>query len=356
MRVLCVVGARPQFVKHAVVSRVLRKKHEEILIHTGQHHDHGMSQLFFEELEIPEPDRNLGIAGGTHGQMTGRMLEVLEAVATEERPDFIVVYGDTNSTLAAALAGAKLHIPVAHVEAGLRSFNRAMPEEINRVVTDHVASLLLCPTKNAVELLAKEGVTEGVYDVGDVMYDSVLINLERAKKLESSIAPEGDFALATIHRAENTDDRTRLIGILDGLSSIGVPVLLPIHPRTRKILEAEAEIAKHVGPSITLSEPIGYLELLLAMSRASLVLTDSGGMQKEAFFLGIPCVTMRDETEWIETIDAGANRLAGAGTAKIVSASKDALARGRIQPGAGPYGDGHAAEKIVACLERHAQR
>ncbi len=356
MRVLCVVGARPQFIKHAAVSRVLRRAHEEFLVHTGQHHDPGMSRLFFEELEIPEPDRNLGVQGGPHGQMTGRMMEALEGVVVEQRPDAIVVYGDTNSTLAGALVGAKLSIPVAHVEAGLRSFNRRMPEEINRVVTDHVSTLLLCPTQHAVELLLREGVTEGVHRVGDVMYDSVLANLARAKT-QVALDPARTarpFALATLHRAENTDDPARLTAILDALSRLGRPVLLPLHPRTRKILAASPELAKHAGEAVELRDPVGYLELLLTMSKAGLVLTDSGGLQKEAFFLGVPCVTMRDETEWIETIEAGANRLAGASTARILAAAEEALAQpfAAGPDGVGPYGDGRAAEKIVACLER----
>src|SRR5688500_15224765 len=213
-----------------------------------------MSQLFFDQLEIPTPDENLGIQGGPHGQMTGRMLEAIETVLMREKPDFVLVYGDTNSTLAGALAGVKLHLPVAHVEAGLRSFNRAMPEEINRVVTDHVASLLLCPTENAVSLLAREGVTAGVHNVGDVMYDSVLSHLSRAEKLVTAPVPPGDFALATLHRAENTDDRARLIAILDGLSRLPIPVLLPIHPRTRKILESSPEIAARAGKSVKLTE------------------------------------------------------------------------------------------------------
>jgi UDP-GlcNAc3NAcA epimerase len=354
MRVLCVVGARPQFIKHAVVSRVLRREHEEILVHTGQHHDHGMSDLFFEQLEIPQPDVNLGIQGGPHGQMTGRMLEALEVIFERERPDWVVVYGDTNSTLAGALAAAKLHLPVAHVEAGLRSFNRRMPEELNRVVTDHLSSLLLCPTQNAVELLEKEGITVGVRNVGDVMFDSVLHHVARAKQLvdpKTIFDPGTDFAIATLHRAENTDDHARLIAILDGLSSIGLPVLLPLHPRTRKILEANPEIAKHVGQEVKATDPIGYLELLLMMSNARVIFTDSGGVQKEAYFLGVPCVTMRDETEWVETIAAGANTLVGADRARITAAAKEALARApRIATREGPFGDGRAAEKIVACL------
>jgi UDP-N-acetylglucosamine 2-epimerase len=364
MRVLTVVGARPQFIKCAAVSRVLRARPgaTELLVHTGQHHDHGMSELFFEELAIPAPDHNLGIRGGPHGQMTGRMLEALEEVLLARRPDRVLVYGDTNSTLAGALAAAKLNIPVAHVEAGLRSFNRRMPEEVNRVLTDHLAALLLCPTANAVALLEQEGLRDGVHLVGDVMYDSVLGNLERARtrralpallaELGLSPDPDGRFALATIHRPENTDDRARLEGILEGLAAAGIPVLLPLHPRTRAVLAADPSLAARLGPALRVVEPLGYLELLLVASGAQVVLTDSGGLQKEAFFLGVRCVTLRGETEWPETIAAGANTLAGADPGAIAAACRVAAAAGRLSPqaGAGLFGDGHAAERIADLL------
>jgi UDP-N-acetylglucosamine 2-epimerase len=364
VRILTVVGARPQFIKCAVVSRALRARHEEILVHTGQHHDYGMSELFFEQLAIPEPDLNLGIAGGTHGEMTGRMIESLERVMVKQMPDAVLVYGDTNSTMAGALAAAKLHIPVAHVEAGLRSFNRRMPEEINRVVTDHVSSLLFCPTENARALLAKEGISAGVHFTGDVMFDSVLANLDRARtaipKAELFAAlgfspAEGCYAFATLHRSENTDDRTRLGAILDALSKIGLPVLLPLHPRTKRVLTEDADLALRVGGSLKIVEPIGYLELLLVAGEAELVLTDSGGLQKEALFLGVPCVTLRDETEWIETVAAGANIVAGAEMRAILEAAAKMLARGRRSAlsasAQNPFGDGKAAEKIVRILE-----
>lgn len=365
MRVVSIIGARPQFIKCAVVSRVLRARHQEFLLHTGQHHDHGMSQRFFDQLAIRAPDKNLAIAGGKHGEMTGRMLAEIEQVLITERPDWVLVYGDTNSTLAGGLAAAKLNIPVAHVEAGLRSFNRRMPEEQNRIITDHLSTLLFCPTENAVTLLRREGVTDGVTNVGDVMYDSVLDNLERARatldpaQLFSSldfVPPGGRYAFATLHRAENTDNPVRLEAILDGLSELGLPVLLPLHPRTRKTLNDNAMLAARIGPSVQVVDPIGYLELLLLVSDASLVLTDSGGLQKEAFFLGVRCITLRDETEWIETVEAGANVVAGASTQAILEAARAAIAQGRLASTAGlkrsgPFGDGKAAEKIVRALE-----
>lgn len=355
MRVLTVVGARPQFVKCAVVSRALRKKHSEVLIHTGQHYDDAMSALFFRQLGIPEADENLGVSGGKHGEMTGRMMEKLELSALRHQPDWVLVYGDTNSTMAAALVGAKLHIPVAHVEAGLRSFNRRMPEEINRVVTDHVSTLLLCPTQNAVDLLEKEGITKGVVLTGDVMLDSVQDNAARAEQqidldrlLASLRFPHQSYAFATLHRAENTDDPTRLASILEGLGKTNLPVLLPLHPRTKKILETKPKL---VPPNVHIVEPIGYLELLRVAARAKLILTDSGGLQKEAMFLGVHCVTLRDETEWIETLEAGANVLAGADADRIAAAARAALS-GRPFPKSTAFGDGKAAEKIVAALEK----
>lgn len=354
MRVMTVVGARPQFVKAAVVSHELRKSHEEILVHTGQHYDHGMSARFFDELDIPAPDHNLGIAGGPHGQMTGRMLEQIEAVAVQRSPDRILVYGDTNSTVAAALAGAKLHIPVAHVEAGLRSFNRRMPEEINRVVTDHLSSMLLCPTDTAVELLRQEGITAGVHNVGDVMYDSVIANLARARLGPLPFTPPpAPYAFATVHRPENTNAPTRLRGIIEGLGAIGIPVILPLHPRTRAAL-AELAPPCNMPDNVRVVDPVGYLDVLRLVDGAAVVLTDSGGLQKEAFFLGVRCVTMRDETEWAETVEVGANELVGADATRIAAATAGALERGRLpkSDGPGPFGDGTAAAKIVSILTR----
>lgn len=359
LRVLTVVGARPQFVKCAVVSRVLRRHHDEILVHTGQHYDDAMSARFFRQLEIPAPDKNLEIHGGHHGDMTGRMLIALEAAMLEVKPDVVLVYGDTNSTLAGGLAAAKLGITVAHVEAGLRSFNRRMPEELNRVVTDHLSDLLFAPTAHAVELLKAEGVTKGVHNVGDVMLDSVLLAQKKARDLvpfdglrtSVGLRPAEPYAVSTLHRAENTDDTTRLSRLLRGLASLPIAVVLPLHPRTRKIIDSDPALAALMAPTIRVVEPLGYLEMLRLVDGADLVLTDSGGLQKEAFFLGVRCVTLRDETEWVETVRAGANALSGADTAKITELAAAALAKGRLPAGAATeFGDGAAGERIVELL------
>ncbi|WP_243028299.1 non-hydrolyzing UDP-N-acetylglucosamine 2-epimerase [Thermus albus] len=316
-KVLSVVGARPQFIKAALVSRALRNTPEvsEVLVHTGQHYDKNMSEVFFRELDIPEPDYNLGIGGGTHGQNTGRMLEAIEEVLLRERPHWVLVYGDTDSTLAGALAAAKLHIPVAHVEAGLRSFNRRMPEEINRVLTDHIADLLFAPTEVAVRNLLREGIPpDKVYWVGDVMYDAALYYGEKAEgqsRILSKLGlkPKG-YILATIHRAENTDDPVRLGVILQAFAEVHreIPVVFPVHPRTRKRAEAFG-----LGPlldAVMAVDPVGYLDMVMLEKNARLIATDSGGVQKEAFFYRVPCVTLREETEWQELLDLGWNKLA----------------------------------------------
>ncbi len=361
MKILTVVGARPQFVKAAVVSRAIQKLQQsaaeppvvEVIVHTGQHFDHNMSQAFFDELSIPAPAYNLEIHGGGHGEMTGRMLEALERTILAERPDWVLIYGDTNSTLAAALAAVKLHVPVAHVEAGLRSFNMRMPEEVNRIVADRVSSLLFCPTDLAVRNLAQEGVTRGVHQVGDVMYDAALFYSELAAKRPSSalerfgLAPK-TYALATCHRAENTDDAARLREILAGLGAIAQssPVLLPLHPRTAKILERDR---LEVPAGVRVCEPLPFLDMIELEKSASLIVTDSGGVQKEAYFYGVPCVTMRDETEWVETVESGWNTLVGADRTRIADAA--ARYRGAL-PAERPslYGDGRAGEKIVSVL------
>ena len=348
MIVLSVVGARPQFIKAAVVSHVLRQKHREILLHTGQHYDHEMSRIFFEELGIPEADIHLGVGSGTHGEQTGAMLAQIERVLLRERPDWVLVYGDTNSTLAGALAAAKLHLPVAHVEAGLRSYNRQMPEEINRVLTDHVSDLLFCPTQAAVDNLAREGITAGVHHVGDVMYDAVRNHAQRAAARsrileELGLAP-GSYFLATVHRAGNTDDPTRLTAILDALSALGWPVVLPAHPRTRKALDA---LHYQPGDQVRLIKPVGYLDMLQLEQHARAILTDSGGVQKEAYFAGVPCITLREETEWVETVESGWNTLVGADRECILAAVQHLRLPEERPP---LYGDGHAAEKIVRLL------
>jgi UDP-N-acetylglucosamine 2-epimerase len=326
MKVVTVVGARPQFIKAAPVSKALREAgYTEFLIHTGQHYDYGMSQVFFDELSLPKPDVNLGVGSGTHGQQTGQMLIGIEEILLAERPDYTLVYGDTNSTLAGALAAVKLHIPLAHVEAGLRSYNREMPEEHNRVLTDHCADLLFCPTQTALDNLVREGITQGMHLVGDTMYDAVLRFGEIARQRSTILNDLGlqpkKYLLATVHRASNTDNPENLRNILSAFAEIEEPIIFPVHPRTRQKID---ELG-FLNPQSAISnpkfiEPVGYLDMLMLEQSARLILTDSGGVQKEAFWLGVPCLTLRDETEWIETVTSGWNILVGADAPKIVQA------------------------------------
>ncbi|CAN7510287.1 UDP-N-acetylglucosamine 2-epimerase (non-hydrolyzing) [Bosea sp. LjRoot90] len=311
-QILTVLGARPQFIKASPVSHAIAKAGmSEVIVHTGQHFDALMSDVFFDELAIPRPAYNLEVNSLGHGAMTGRMLEKLEAAMLAEKPDLVLIYGDTNSTVAGALAAAKLHIPVAHIEAGLRSFNRRMPEEINRVLADHVSTLLFCPTRTAVQNLAAEGITRGVHAVGDVMFDTTLAAIERSAGrsaiLERLALTPKTYSVATIHRAENTDDPARLAQIVDWLEQRArtAPIIMPVHPRTRKLFAQRG-----ISPAgLTLIDPIGYLDMARLVHHAAAVFTDSGGLQKEAYFHRVPCVTLRDETEWVETVDAGWNRL-----------------------------------------------
>jgi len=358
MKILTVIGARPQFIKAAAVSRVVQETEgvEEVLIHTGQHYDQNMSDVFFEELEIPKPKHHLGIGGGNHGQQTGRMLEKLEAVLVDEQPDWVLVYGDTNSTLAGALAAVKLHIPVAHVEAGLRSFNRRMPEEVNRVLTDHASELLFAPTQVAVDNLLNEGLAGGkVHCVGDVMYDAALFfgdKAERQSKVLNELGLEPkSYILSTIHRAENTDDPQRLKVAFDALAQIAseVKVVLPLHPRTRKALDALGMLPD-VERSLNLIEPVGYLDMVMLEKNAKLIATDSGGVQKEAFFYHVPCVTLRDETEWVELVDMGWNRLAPpCSTREVVENIRLGMSVS-CPADLKPYGEGNSAELIVRTI------
>lgn len=356
-RILTVVGARPQFVKAATVSRALRAEPgaEEMLVHTGQHYDDNMSATFFDLLDIPKPQWNLGIGSGGHGAQTGRMLEALADIMAEVRPDHVLVYGDTNSTLAGALAAAKLHIPVAHVEAGLRSFNRKMPEEINRVVTDHLSELLFAPTAVAVENLIREGISgPPVQLVGDVMYDAVRYYSAKAPDagvLAGFGVSAGQYILATIHRAENTDDPGRLSAIIDGLAAAArlMPVLLPVHPRTRAAcLRHGVDVA--ANPGFKMVDPVDYLTMLALQRDAALVVTDSGGMQKEAFFSGVQCITVRDETEWTELVAAGWNELCPPTNSEALLAA----ITGRLDRAAPDrpdlYGQGDASEKVARML------
>ena len=352
MKIATVIGARPQFVKAAAVSRLLaaREGDRELLIHTGQHYDPEMSAVFFSDLGIPEPACNLGIGSGGHGDQTGRMMIALEPVLLGERPDLLLVYGDTNSTLAGALTAAKLQIPVAHVEAWLRSFNRRMPEEINRELTDRLSRWLFCPTPAAVDNLAGEGIRQGVFHTGDVMFDVHLLFAELAEKRSTVLADQGllpgEFFLATLHRAENTDAPGRLRGIFAALGDLGRPVFLPLHPRTRKAIE---QLGLEVAPPVRLANPVSYLDMMLLQKKARAVLTDSGGMQKEAWFCRTPCVTLRDETEWTETVEAGWNRLAGADREAILAAV-DSFERQAPTGTVDAYGDGTSARTIVDIL------
>jgi UDP-GlcNAc3NAcA epimerase len=349
VKIVSIVGARPQFIKAAALSRVLRMQHAEYLVHTGQHYDYEMSGIFFEGLDLPSPDANLDVGSGSHGAQTGMMLDKIEQVLFQERPDYVLVYGDTNSTLAGALAASKVHVPVAHVEAGLRSFNRRMPEEVNRVVADHLSSLLFCPSETAVQNLSAEGIKNGVHAVGDVMLD--ILNWAKANPAGDPARAAGRFGLtnkkyvlATLHRSENTDDASRLSNILEAFNSLAEPVLFPVHPRTRKLIAASnCNIKDH----LRVIDPVGYLEMVALTSGARVVLTDSGGLQKEAYWQGVPCITMRDETEWVETVDAGWNLLVGSRSERIVDAVRTftpAVARPPL------YGDGCAASKCVALL------
>ena len=344
------IGARPQFIKAGPLSAELRKRHREVLVHTGQHYDHGMSDVFFEELGIPAPDHHLGIGGGPHGAQTGAMLAALEQTMLAEQPDVVLVYGDTNSTLAGALAAAKLRLPVAHVEAGLRSFNRGMPEEINRVVADHLSAWLFPPSEGAARQLAREGLERGVHVVGDIMLDAVLLHRDRAAArgrypAELGIAP-GAYFLCTIHRAENTDDGDRLARILAALERLDRPVVLPLHPRTRKRMAA---LGLAAGGNVITLDPVGYLDMLELQRQAACVLTDSGGVQKEAYYLGVPCITLRDETEWVETVEAGWNAVCGTDGDAIVAASHRLAGLAIARPPL--YGAGDAARRIVAALD-----
>ncbi len=361
MRIVTVVGARPQFVKAAAVSRAFRTHNatgrgpriDEVLVHTGQHYDANMSQVFFDELDIPRPDHNLGVGSLPHGAQTGRMLEGIEQLLRSEPPDWVLVYGDTNSTLAGALAAAKLHIRVAHVEAGLRSFNRSMPEEINRVVADHVSDLLLAPTQTAAANLEREGLpAERVRIVGDVMYDAALYYSALAEARSSvlqrlSLTP-GGYTLATVHRAENTDDTDRLKSLFSALCAAAsdYPVVIPLHPRTRAALERAGLLAMVAGRCCVL-EPLGYLDMIVLERNARAIATDSGGIQKEAYFFGVPCVTLREETEWVETVETGWNVLAGADADYITDSVRDPRRPTERPP---LYGDGDAAERVAMML------
>jgi UDP-N-acetylglucosamine 2-epimerase len=354
MKIVSVVGARPQFIKLSPLSKELRKKHREIVLHTGQHYDYELSRIFFSQLSIPKPDYNLGIGSDEHGAQTGRMLKGIEEVLVFEKPDLVLVYGDTNSTLAGALAGAKLKIPVAHVEAGLRSFVKSMPEEINRVLTDHVSSLLFCPTPTSVKNLKKEGITDGVHLVGDVMYDSLRANLAVAEKKSKIMRELGlkkkAFYLITVHRAENADNEGNLRKIVRILTNLDRKTIFPVHPRTRKRLSEFGLLDGLLArDGLLLTDPVGYLDMLVLEKNARCILTDSGGVQKEAFFLKTPCLTLREETEWVETVEAGFNTLVGLRLDDTLqNLDKKAGSRRSVRVG---FGQGKASENIAKVLK-----
>ncbi len=388
MRTALVLGARPQFIKAAPVSKALAAAgHEAIILHTGQHYDYGMSDVFFVEMGIPEPAQNLGVGSGPHGWQTGTMLIRLEEALLAAQPDWVVVFGDTNSTLAAALAACKLRLPLAHVEAGLRSFNRAMPEEHNRVLTDHCSDLLFCPTPSAAEQLQREGITKGVHVAGDPMLDAALFFAARAEQGSTILARLGltpkTYALATLHRPYTTDNPARLLAVMEAFNRLDLPVVLPVHPRTRSVLASLSPTLISSGPTrhppegrwvqrsamapppathnIHLIDPVGYLDMLVLERNARLILTDSGGVQKEAYFFAVPCITIRPETEWVETTTAGWNRLVWEGDGSrgsmasllIEAVNRPWPADGQSDTTARPpiFGDGHASERMVGWME-----
>jgi len=356
MKIVTIIGARPQFIKAGAVSREISKykKINEIIIHTGQHYDFNMSDIFFDEMKIPKPDYFLGIGGKSHGAMTGQMIEKIEEVVLSEEPDWIVVYGDTNSTLAGAIVASKLHIKLAHIESGLRSFNMKMPEEVNRILTDRVSSILFCPTDVAVENLKKEGfpyVTSSgkkqkVVKVGDVMYDAALYYKQFAKKPQlDNLLEDNEFVLCTIHRAENTDSENRLRSILEALEEIAQDkqIILPLHPRTKNILKKLKINVKN----LTVIDPVGYLEMIWLLDKCELVMTDSGGLQKEAYFFNKKCITLRDETEWVELVECGANTLVGADKDQIIEAYRNNKKFNIHDSSLELYGNGKASASII---------
>ncbi|RBP69094.1 UDP-N-acetylglucosamine 2-epimerase (non-hydrolysing)/UDP-GlcNAc3NAcA epimerase [Alkalibaculum bacchi] len=366
MNLLTIIGARPQFIKAAPFSEEFRKNNIEILVHTGQHYDANMSDVFFEELGIPKPDYNLGVGSGSHGKQTAKMLEGIEKIILNEKPDGLLVYGDTNSTLAGALAASKLHIPVYHVEAGLRSYNKLMPEEQNRILTDHISNILFCPTQTAVNNLSKEGITSGVINSGDIMFDAVLRNINISNEkyangawFDELIRDNGtlpklndkEYYLATIHRAENTDNPEKLFSIFKAFSELDKPVLIPLHPRTKKLIKDLNINFKN----IVIIKPVGYLLMLYLTSNAYMVVTDSGGLQKEAYFLKTPCTTLRDQTEWVETLADEWNVLSHIDIEEIkIKAQRELACLQQSQPNS--FGDGNATAKICEAIINGGQQ
>ena len=352
MKILSIVGARPQFIKHAALFPELSEGYDNVLVHTGQHYDSELSAVFFDELEIPEPNYNLGIGSGTHAYQTGQMLMAIGDVLLKEKPQLVLVYGDTNSTLAGALAAAKLHIKLGHVEAGLRDFDKSMPEEINRILTDHCSDLLFCPTQTSVSNLNREGITNGVYLTGDVMIDILLRDKEIAEKsnvLEALGLKSRQYLVVTIHRAGNTDNKANLESIVDALCRIDQTIIFPVHPRTEGALKKHGLYHKLEGSSqVRLIEPLGYIEFLKLMNHARKILTDSGGVQKEAYVLKVPCITLLESTGWVETVDDGWNVLVGTDTEKIVSMAREFEPKGEQKE---VLGKGNASKNIKNIID-----
>lgn len=351
MKMASIVGARPNFIKCAPLSREIRKEFDEILIHSGQHYDYDMNKVFFDELKIPEPDYHLGVGSGNHGEQTGEMLKRTEGVLLKEEPDLVLVYGDTNTTLAGALAACKLHIKVGHIEAGLRSYDKSMPEEINRILTDHCSDLLFCPTRTAVRNLKSEGITKGIHLTGDVMGDALLQNKEIAERsaiLDELSLKSKKYLVATIHRPNNTDKKENLSNIVDAFCEIGEEIVVPVHPRTEKYLKQYGfyERLKEKG-HVKLIKPLGYFDFLKLMNHAKKILTDSGGVQKEAYILKVPCITLRETTEWVETVEDGWNVLVGANKENILKMANGFEPKGKQR---NVFGDGRASERIVEII------
>ena len=355
VKIATILGARPQFIKAAPVSKLIRENTGtvEFMIHTGQHYDQNMSDIFYQEMEIPEPDVNIGVGSGSHGRQTGEMLIQIEDILIKEKPDKVLVYGDTNSTLAGALAACKLCIPIAHVESGLRSFNREMPEEHNRVVADHCANILFCPTKTAVHNLAREGISQEVHLVGDTMLDAVQQFTKIGEKQSTILKTLGinpkEYILVTVHRPYNTDNQNNFLSILSVFQQLDMQVIFPVHPRSRKkmIEFGGDQLIKHQKNNLKIIDPVGYLDMLVLEKYAHMIMTDSGGVQKEAYFFEVPCITLRHETEWVETVDSGWNILAGANSDKILQAATITEWPTGTE---NHFGDGKAAEKIVALM------
>lgn len=365
IKIVTIIGARPQFIKAASLSRYINKisnfldinsiNFQEIIIHTGQHYDFNMNDTFFNELEIPKPDYNLGIGSDSHARQTGKMMMEIERILFSEKPDLVLIYGDTNSTIAGSLAAVKMHIPVAHVEAGLRSYDRTMPEEINRIVSDTISTILFCPTDIAVENLKKEGITENVYNVGDIMLETYQYYKDKAESSSRILKVLGlkpkEYFLCTIHRASNTDNEDNLKNILIGLTESQGKIVLPIHPRTKKIIEQNQDIKNIIGENIKIIDPIGYFDMIILEKNARKIITDSGGIQKEAYFNMVPCITLRENTEWVETIQNGVNILVGTIPDKIAGTINE-FTPDKKKFNNNLFGDGQTSAKIVEIIKK----